>query len=62
MTNKFNSTMFIGSGFEYSLRGTESSGYTVTTILSSRKRHFKTLEEAHDGIMRSFRVFMAQKG
>ena len=60
MTNKFNATMFMGTGFEYSLRGTESSGYIVTTILSTRKRHYKTLEEAHEGILRSFRVFMAK--
>lgn len=62
MTKKFNATMFIGTGFEYSLRGNESEGFTVVTCLSTRKRHYRTLDEAHDGVMRSFKVYQSQKG
>lgn len=56
----FNAVKFINTGFEYSLRGNESEGFVVVTILSSRKRHYRTLNEAHEGIMRSFKVFMAK--
>ena len=56
----FNAVKFINTGFEYSLRGNESEGFVVVTCLSSRKRHYRTLNEAHEGIMRSFKVFMAK--
>jgi hypothetical protein len=60
MTNKFNPVKYIGTGFEYSLRGTEGTGYTVTTNSSSHKRHYNTLKEAHDGIELSYRVFASK--
>lgn len=62
MTNRFNPVAFMGTGFEYSLRGNVSGGFTVVTNLSTAKRHFATLEEAHKAINRSFRVFMANRG
>jgi len=62
MTNRFNPVTFMGTGFEYALRGNESEGFTVVTVLSKAKRHFPTLGEAHKAINRSFRVFMANRG
>ena len=58
MTNNFNPVKYIGTGFEYKLYGTEGTGYTVTTNSSSRKRHYDTLKDAHDGIELSYRVFI----
>lgn len=61
MTNRFNAVSFMGTGFEYALRGNESEGFTVVTVLSTAKRHFNTLEEAHKAIQKSFAVYMKNR-
>ena len=53
----FNAVNFIGSGFEYTLRGTESGGYYVNTCLSKRKQWYPTLEAAHAAINHAFKVY-----
>lgn len=60
MTKLFNPCMFIGTGFSYSIRGTEGTGFTVVTSVSTRKHHYQTLEKAHKGIMRAYKVFKGQ--
>ena len=56
----FNAAQFIGSGFEYTIRG--SGNYFKVSIMGRRlPGWFKSLEAAHERVMRSFKIYLKSK-
>ena len=53
----FNATKFMGTGFQYSIRGTENTGFVVT-VLGRKLGWYKTLALAQNRVEKSFKVYM----
>lgn len=58
MKTTWNPVMFIGTGFEYSIIGTESGGYKVTIMGRKLSHRFTSLEYVHRRINMEFADYM----
>ena len=57
----WNPCIFIGSGFEYTLSGSDFAGYRVSINGNRISAIFKSVEEAHKQILHSFNIYMGRK-
>lgn len=54
----WNPVITLGSGFEYSIRGSEECGFRITAMGRKNPNVFETLEEAHKALKVIFRHYM----
>ena len=54
----WNPVKTIGTGFEYSVVGSQNSGYRFTVMGRRNPEWFKTLEGVHKRLELAFRIYM----